>query len=325
MGSETRDISVVQPRPELPPWRRWQARALRLFDHPRLSPAMLLAPVLIFFVVWNVIPTLWMIGMSFYRYSLITGQAERYIGLNNYADLLTDVSVWQSFSKTFIWVAASVGSETVLGILLGLVFWNSSKLPGRRLALTMIFTPMVITPVAASTFFRLIYDPTFGVANYLFTQLGGQTTDFLGEHGIAFIAVLLVDIWMWTPFMMLITLAALGSVPKAELEAAAIDRISWIKRFRHVLLPHGKFILMLGILLRTIDSFKTMDLIYLMTRGGPGNDTELIGLALYRKAFEGFQMGWSSALAVILLLTAIAFTSIYLFVLNLSRRQQEGV
>jgi len=120
--------------------------------------------------------------------------------------------------------------------------------------------------------------------------------------------------------MILITLAALGSVPKAELEAAEVDRLPWFKRLWYVVIPHGKFILMLGILLRTIDSFKTMDLIYLMTTGGPGNTTETIAITLKRKAFEGFTMGWSSALAVVLLLTAIAFTSIYLYVLNVSKQ-----
>jgi multiple sugar transport system permease protein len=116
--------------------------------------------------------------------------------------------------------------------------------------------------------------------------------------------------------MILMTLAALGSVPKAELEAAEIDRLPWLKRLWYVVLPHGKFILMLGILLRTIDAFKTTDLVYLMTRGGPGNRTEFVGVTLYRQGFEAFQMGDASALAVVTLLIAIAFTSIYLYVLN---------
>jgi multiple sugar transport system permease protein len=121
---------------------------------------------------------------------------------------------------------------------------------------------------------------------------------------------------MWTPFMILMTLAALGSVPKAELEAAEIDQIPWLKRIRYIILPNGKFILMLGILLRTIDAFKTTDLPYLMTNGGPGNTTEFVGLSLYRTGFEAFQMGDASALAIITLLIAIAFASIYLYVLS---------
>jgi multiple sugar transport system permease protein len=128
---------------------------------------------------------------------------------------------------------------------------------------------------------------------------------------------------MWTPFMALMTLAALGSVPKAELEAAQVDNLTMWQRLVHVIVPYAKFIIILGILLRTIDVFKTMDLIYLMTNGGPGDRTELIGVALYRLAFKSFNLGYSSALAVFLLFIAIALTSIYLFVLNLRTRSAE--
>lgn len=306
------------------PWARAWRRAMLWVDNTRAFPAALLVPVLLFFIVWNVIPTLWMIGLSFYRYALISGRPPEFIGTGNFADIMNDVNMWQTFSRTFIWVLFSVGFETVLGFLLGLLFWGSKQMPGRRLALTLLFAPMIMTPLAAGVFFRLIYEPTFGVINYFIRSLGGQDVNFLTDPNLAFGAVLVVDIWMWTPFMILISLAALGSVPQAELEAAQIDRLSWYKRFRHIILPHGRFILMLGILLRTIDSFKTMDLVFVMTRGGPGNITEFIGLSLYRKAFDGLNMGYSSALAILLLLTAIAFTSIYLYVLNLRLKQQEG-
>ena len=298
----------------------WHTRALRAYENSRLFSSSLLAPVLIFFIIWNVIPLLWMVGLSFYNYSMITGQPERYIGLGNYADIYNSTSMWNGFGRTFQWMFFTVFTETVLGLLLGFLFWGSTRLPGRRVALTMIFTPMILAPASTGVFFRLIYEPTFGVANYLLNQMLGLRIDFLGDRAWAFAAVVLVDVWMWTPFMILITLAALGSVPKAELEAAEVDRLPWFKRLWYVVIPHGKFILMLGILLRTIDSFKTMDMIYLMTTGGPGNTTETIAITLKRKAFEGFTMGWSSALAVILLLTAIAFTSIYLYVLNVSKQ-----
>ncbi len=300
------------------------ARLRHLFDDARLFPLLLILPALLFFLIWNLIPVLWLIGLSFYDYSLKLGQPPSFAGLDNFIDIAFDFGVWESLSRTFVWVGLSVGIETVLGALLGILFWGSAGLPGRRIALTLLFTPMIITPVAAGAFYQYLYEPTFGIFNHVL-GLFGTNIDFIGDRDWAFAAVLAVDIWMWTPFMILITLAALGSVPKAELEAAEIDRLSWFKRFWHIILPRAKFILMLGILLRTIESFKTMDLIYLMTQGGPGNSTELIALSLYRKAFDSFQMGWSSALALILLLTAIAFTSIYLYILNLNSRQQEVI
>ena len=122
--------------------------------------------------------------------------------------------------------------------------------------------------------------------------------------------------------MVLMTLAALASVPKAELEAAEIDRLAWHQRLRLIVLHDGKFILMLGILLRTIDAFKTMDLIYDMTYGGPGSATQLVAMTLYRRAFDSFNMGSSSALAVILLFISIAFTATFIFVLHWRERRE---
>ncbi len=281
-----------------------------------VMPGLLLIPVLLFFIVWNTIPTLWLLGLSFYRFSLTSGRAPIFAGLLNYKNILNDSGVWLDLSRTFLFVICAVGIETLLGMLLGLLFWNSQRLPGRRIALTMLFAPMVLTPVASGTFWKLIYDPTFGVLNAILHGFGFSSVNFLGENSTAFASVLVVDIWMWTPFMVLMTLAALASVPKAELEAAEIDQLSAWQRFRLVLLYHGKYILMLGILLRTIDAFKTMDLIYNMTFGGPGTATQLVAITLYRRAFEAFNMGWSSALAVILLLISIAFTATFIFVLH---------
>ena len=287
-------------------------------------PLLLLAPVLIFFIIWNTIPVLWLLGLSFYRFSLTSGRPPIFAGLYNFRSILADTGIWFDLSRTFLFVICAVGIETVLGLLLGLLFWNSQRLPGRRVALTLLFTPMVLTPVAAGTFWRLIYDPTFGVLNFMMRSVGLSTVDFLGNARTAFVAVLAVDVWMWTPFMVLMTLAALGSVPKAELEASEIDRLTWLQRLRLIIFHHGKFILMLGILLRTIDSFKTFDLIYDMTFGGPGSATQVVAISLYRQAFEAFNMGWSSALAVVLLLISIAFTATFIFVLKTRERRSAG-
>jgi len=311
----------VQPRRGI--GARLRTLRVQWIDNSRYFPLMLLLPVLLFFLIWNIIPLLWMVGMSFYNFSLVTGSPPRFIGFDNFVDLYNSFSVWLALSKTFVFVIFAVGIETVLGMLLGFLFWGSTRLPGRRLALTLLFSPMILTPAATGTFYRLIYEPTFGVANYLISSIFGVKIDFLVDKAWALASVLLVDVWMWTPFMILITLAALGSVPKAELEAAEVDRLPWPKRIWYVVLPHAKFILILGVLLRTIDSFKVMDLIYQLTRGGPGNTTEVVGVMLFRKAFEGFTMGWSSALAVVTLLIAIAFTSIYLYILNLRRQRGE--
>jgi multiple sugar transport system permease protein len=289
---------------------------LSSLEKPKYLQHLLLVPVLIFFIVWNVIPLFWLVGLSFYKYVLVTGEPLKFIGLHNFIEIFNSFEIWHALSNTFLFVIIGAGTQTLLGVILGFIFWDSKDLPGRRIALTLIFTPMIMAPLATGSFFKLIYDPVFGILNYFISGVLGTSIDFLGSKFWAFPAVLIVDTWMWTPFMMMMTLAALGSVPKAELEAAEVENLSWYQRLIHVVLPHGKFILILGILLRTIDSFKSMDIIFTMTRGGPGNATELIGITLYRQAFNAFTMGQASALAIISLLIAISFTSIYLYVLK---------
>jgi multiple sugar transport system permease protein len=321
-ADSTDSAPMSRAMPQTSSTRSFLARLSHLLDDARIAPVVLITPVLLFFLIWNVIPVLWMIGLSFYKYQLSLPNLQ-FIEFKNYVDIFTDRGVWRGLGRTFTWVVWTVGIETVLGMLLGYLFWGSKDMPGRRIALTLLFTPMIITPVAAGLFFRLIYEPTFGIVNWFTKSAFGTEIQFLQDTSIAFWSVLFVDIWMWTPFMILITLAALGSVPKAEIEAAEIDRLPWFDRLRYIILPHGKFILMLGILLRTIESFKTLDLVYLMAV--PGSSTELIAITLRKKAFDALEMGWSSALAIILLLTAIAFTSIFLYILNLNSQNQEVV
>jgi multiple sugar transport system permease protein len=287
-------------------------------DRSRWFGRSLLIPVLLVFVVLNVIPTLWTVGLGFYNYVLGRGAPE-YTGVSNFTEIFSSNELWGSFSRTLIFMSAAVSFEVVLGVGLGFLFWRSARMPGRRIALTMLFAPMVMAPIASGLFWKLIYQPTFGVANDIIVRLGGDRIDFLTNVNWALPAVTFVDVWMWTPFMILMTLAALGSVPAAELEAAEIDRLSLRQRLRYVIWPNGKFILTLGVLLRTIDAFKTTDLVLTMTTGGPGNKTEFIGLSLYRQAFNSFNLGYSSAVALVLLVIAIGFTSIYLYILNLSK------
>jgi multiple sugar transport system permease protein len=288
----------------------------RALDESRFFPTILLGPILVFFLVLNVVPLLWLLGVSFYRYKLTASRPAQYIGFENFIDLWKSTETWGLLGRTLTFMVLTVGGATILGMVLGFLFWGSGRMPGRRLALTLLFTPMVLPPVAVANFYRLMYDPTFGIINYFAEKIVGQRFDFLTNKDLAFGATIAVDVWMWTPFMILMTLAALGSVPKAELEAAEIDRIPWLKRIWFIILPHGKFILMLGILLRTIDAFKTTDLPLIMTNGGPGDRTEFVGLSLFRTGFEAFQVGEASSLAIITLLIAIAFASIYLYVLN---------
>ena len=283
----------------------------------------LLAPVLFFFILMSVLPTIWMFGLAFYDYTLTSAKKAEFIGFRNFFDFLANQQLSGAVSRTFIFLICAVLLQTFLGILIGVLFWKNDKMPGRRLALTLFFSPMVVTPIATSLFWKFILDPTLGVINYFAESLGFARFDTLTDQVLAFPTLVLVDTWMWTPFMTLMTLAALGSVPKAELEAAQVDRLPLHRLITTVIWPHAKFILGLGILLRTIDAFKTMDLAYVMTGGGPGDRTELIAVSLYRFAFKSFKLGYATAVSVFLMFIAIALTSIYLYILNARKKAEE--
>lgn len=282
----------------------------------------LIVPVLLFFIVWNVIPLLWMLGLSFYNYIITLGLPPRFVGLQNYGALLASQSIWHDIGKTFLFVLVSVLVETIIGAIIGYLIWQRPKLFGRRLALTLLFAPMIMAPLAVGTFFRLVYDPLYGIVPYYMHVIFGiPAPNLLGHSLSAFVTLLVTEIWMWTPFMILMTLAALGAVPKAMMEASLVDRLTFSQKVRYILWPTGRFILILGILLSTIDTFKTYGLVAAMTSGGPGSATELLSIHLYRSAFTNFNMGSSSALAIFSLLAAIAFTSMYLFILRYNKKE----
>ena len=205
--------------------------------------------------------------------------SSRFIGMDNYNQLASAGPLWLSLGRTFIFMVLAVAIQTVLGAVVGYLFWKSNKVPGRRLALTLLFTPDDLDSLVLGSLLALDARPGFWGYQLLRWNSSAWKRSTSPPMPLAFPAVLVVDSWMWIPFMALMTLAALGSVPKAELVAAQVDNLSFWQRLIHVIIPAGKFIIILGILLRTIDVFKTMDLVYLMTNGGPGDRTELIAVA----------------------------------------------
>jgi multiple sugar transport system permease protein len=317
-GLTTRRNTVSIARPKKP------ARSSRAIPQP-LFTWLLIAPSLALFAVFNILPLLWLVGLSFFRYNLTLGLPPQFVGFKNYIDLMNDRFMWGRLGLTLLFVALAVGIETILGALLGYAFWKKRDLPGRRLALTLLFVPMVLAPVAVGTFFKIIYDPMYGVLPYYTAHLLRiKPPDLLGSGSLAFPAVLAVDVWMWTPFLIMMTVAALGAVPKALLESAEIDGLTAWQRLRYVIWPKAKFVLMLGVVLRTIDAFKTFDLVSAMTAGGPGNQTQLISLTIFREAFNDFTIGKASALSLLVLFIAISLASIYLFVLNYGALREQG-
>jgi multiple sugar transport system permease protein len=216
--------------------------------------------------------------------------------------------------------------QTVLGF--GLAMLVNEKFKGSGVITTLILIPMMLSPVVVGLFWKLMYNPTFGYFNYLIgfsNPIKGP--DMLASSfarqavpGLALWSVVLVDVWMWTPFVMLLVLSGLKAIPDYLYEAAAIDRASSWFQFWRITVPQVTPLLLIAVLFRTIEAFKSFDLIMGMTGGGPGDQTEVIAVNLYRQAFLGqWQTGRSSALAYIILIIIIAVSNLYIKYLNQMR------
>jgi multiple sugar transport system permease protein len=286
-------------------------------------------PTLILLIAMNIFPLFYSLYLSFTDYSAIARQIPVWIGFENFSKILNDEQLWQYFATTGRYVLLSVGLQTIFGF--GMAMLVREKFRGSGLLTTLILVPMMLSPVVVGLFWKLMYNPTFGYVNFLlgFTN-AGTAPDFLASSwarefvpGLALIAVVLVDVWMWTPFVMLLVLSGLKAIPDYLYEAAAIDRASSWFQFWRITLPQVAPLLLIAVLFRTIEAIKSFDLVMGMTGGGPGSQTELIAVNLYRQAFQGqFRTGPASALAYIILIIIIAISNLYIRFLNQSRGEE---
>jgi multiple sugar transport system permease protein len=247
-------------------------------------------------------------------------------GLENFRNILRDEQLWEYFATSGRYTVMSVGLQMIVGFALAMLI--REKFRGSGIVTTLILIPMMLSPVVVGLFWKLIYNPSYGFFNYL-VGLGQHVIglDMLASRlanqpapGLALFAVALVDVWMWSPFVMLLVLSGLNAIPDYLYEAAAIDRASPWFQFWRITLPQVAPLLLIAVLFRTIEAFKSFDLVMGMTGGGPGTQTELIAVNLYRQAFLGqWRTGPASALAYIILIIIIAISNLYIKYLNQMR------
>ena len=239
---------------------------------------------------------------KFYRY----GKPLRDIGWDNYTRLWEDEQFRNALWVTVRFVTLSVGIETVLGLALALFCLREFR--GIRLLRTVLIMPMVITPVVVAIVFRLIYASDAGMLTAVSEALGGGPVQILGHPTRAFLGLVALDVWEWTPLMFLILLAGLQSLPVEPFEAARVDGAGPWRIFVDHTLPMLRPVLAIAIVLRTIDAFGTFDQVFVLTRGGPGEATRLLSIYGYDTAFKFQQTGYAAALFVTMGLLVLAFT-----------------
>jgi len=283
-------------------------------------------PTLILLIAMNLFPLFYSLYLSFTNYSAIARQPPLWVAFENFRNILNDEQLWEYFATTGQYALMTVGLQTIVGF--GLAMLVREKFRGSGIVTTLILIPMMISPVVVGLFWKLMYNPTFGFFNYLLgfshpaTAPDMIASRFAGQPvpGLALFAVVLVDVWMWSPFVMLLVLSGLNAIPDYLYEAAAIDRASPWFQFWRITLPQVAPLLLIAVLFRTIEAFKSFDLVMGMTGGGPGTQTELIAVNLYRQAFLGqWRTGRASALAYIILIIIIAVSNLYIKYLNQMR------
>lgn len=285
---------------------------------------LFLLPTMALLLAITVFPLIWSLGLSFTQYSVIKSATTtpKFIGLDNYAELLTSDVLWERFTITARFVIPAVAIEFLLGFGLALLLNRNFK--GRGLIMTLMLVPMMLSPLVVALFWRFMYQADIGVLNYLIRDvLHLPSVRWLTSTSTAMWSIVLVDVWQWTPFIMLIALAGLSAVPKYLYEAAEVDRASAWFKFRNITLPLVTPLLLIALLFRLMDTYRLFDTAYALTGGSPGHSTELLSLWLYQIAFREFDTGRGSAIGYIMLVVIIALANMLLRVLNQTRQQTQ--
>ncbi|MCX6088834.1 MAG: sugar ABC transporter permease, partial [Candidatus Atribacteria bacterium] len=227
---------------------------------------------------------------------------------------LTDTFTWGRFLFTGKFVILNVIVQFLVGV--GIAYLLQKNFRGRSVILTLILMPMMLCPAVVGLFWKYMLNTNWGIINYILHLFGLPAVEWLAKETVSIYSVILVDTWMWTPFMILLALAAFTAIPKYLYEAAEIDRASSWFKFRHITLPLSAPVLVIAVLFRLIDSLKLFDLVYTLTGGGPGSATQTLSFDLYKRAFQYFYTGEGAAYGIILLMVIISLSLVLIRYLN---------
>ncbi|WP_420346327.1 carbohydrate ABC transporter permease [Pelagibius sp.] len=273
----------------------------------RLTPYVFLAPAVIVLAVALLYPIGYMIYASFLNWnpSQRIGEAD-WVGLQNYLGLLGDENFHESFWVTLKFAAVVVSAEMVIGV--GLALLLDRNIRGMSILRTVFILPMMIAPIVVGLMWRYMYHPSVGIINRTLKDLGFEPVPWLSSPEWSLQSVIIADIWQWTPFIFILALAALQSLPRSALEAARIDGATPWQQVWHIKLPLMMPVLIVTGLLRLIDAFKVLEVILVMTNGGPGLTTEILALRIARTASEFRELGVAAAMSNYLLIMLLVLT-----------------
>ncbi len=259
---------------------------------------LLVAPSIAVLLVMTIFPAGYLLYNSFRRYNLMTPQTGAWVGLQNYRSILSNGDVRHGLVTTLLFVVLAVGTELILGLILALIL-----APQRRensIASAILILPMAVTPVVSALIWRQLFDPNLGWIDYYLQRLGviDHPIAWLSSAGTAWVTLISLDVWQWTPFVALILMAGLQGIPTEPREAAAVDGAQGWRLFWDITIPLLRPFIAIAVLLRVLEAFKTFGTVKVLTGGGPGTSTEIINLAIYRTALQDFSVGAAAALGI---------------------------
>ena len=263
-------------------------------------------PAIIFVILLMIFPVCYTLFISFTDWALTSGRPMRFVGFGSYLGVLRNSRFLAAIWRTFAFTLGAVAVEAVLGTVIALIL--NREFRGKGLLKFILLLPLVVTPVAIGIVFNLFYDPTIGFLNWVLNSLGLPQSGWVTGEKTVLPSLMLVDVWQWTPMIALIVLAGLSGLSPEPFESAKVDGASAVQTFFRVTLPMVMPTMLTAIVLRAVDALKTYDIIYAMTKGGPGYASETLNILAYKLSFEYFTLGQSSAALVFLFLIVLVFS-----------------
>ncbi len=267
-------------------------------------------PAFLVVLLVTLFPLIYALVVSFQSMRIVPPTPPRFVGLDNYAEILASARFWGSIQVTAVIVFVSVALQYVLGFALALALHHN--VPGATLYRVAFLLPMFLAPVSVALIARMLFHPVLGPVNEFFTLFGLENIPFLTNSTLAVATLITVEVWQWTPFVVLLMLAGLQGLPAEVFEAARVDNISAWRRFCDITFPMLLPLSVAVILIRLIEGFKIIDTVFVLTGGGPGTATETLTLFAYNEGFKKFNIGMTSALSFLFLIVVIVFGTIYL-------------
>lgn len=291
-GTSTLSTSAALKR--RPTWTRTKSGGTTVV------PWLLLSPAIGVLLLMTILPAGYLLWSSLTNRTLLGGTGV-FVGLENYRNAISDPQVLKSLALTFIFVFLAVGAELLIGLAIAVPLARQSR--SNNVAAALLLLPFAVTPAVSAMMFKELLNPNYGWVDHYMGVVGLPShVEWLSHSTTAWFALMGLDVWQWTPFVALILMAGIQSLPAEPFEAAALDGANAWQSFRHVTLPMLTPFIAIAVTLRTIQAFKTFDSFKILTGGGPGDSTEIINLGIYRVALQSFRIGAASAIAMVLLI-----------------------